>query len=207
MKNFRAKLFFRAWASCSKFWMIKYIKIQYSEFRAHSVFQGIPQVAQKSWKIKNISPQCKVSGQLCFSEKVSCSKIWMIKNQWRAVREGKEGSSSPTKSWNVQNESGIQNNKLIKNLSFHVEKVQLLYDSICVFLLQVKGKSRREAPTACAPLTGWLSHWAVCHKLWWWALAVQSPLCQLCNLHVSNSVMFVYTFNICTPFTICSRIT
>jgi len=23
---------------------------------------------------------------------------------------------------------------------------------------------------------------------WWWALAVQSPLCHLCNLHVSNSV-------------------
>jgi len=82
-------------------------------------------------------------------------------------------------------------------MSFHVEKVQLLYDSnhflsqyiwICVFLLQVSGQSRREAATACAPLTGWLSHWAVCHKLWWWALAVQSPLCQLCNLHVSNSV-------------------
>jgi len=32
------------------------------------------------------------------------------------------------------------------------------------------------------------------------------PVCQLCNLHVSNSVMFVYTFNICTPSTICSRI-
>jgi len=29
----------------------------------------------------------------------------------------------------VQNELGIQNKKLNKNLSFHVEKVQLLYDS------------------------------------------------------------------------------
>ena len=48
--------------------------------------------------------------------------------------------------------------------------MQLLYDcnhfhsqyiSICVFL-QFRGKSWREAATACAPLTGWLSHWAVC---------------------------------------------
>jgi len=29
----------------------------------------------------------------------------------------------------VQNELGIQNNKLNKNMSFHVEKVQLLYGS------------------------------------------------------------------------------
>jgi len=96
----------------------------------------------------------------------------------------------------VQNELGIQNNKLNKNMSFHhhVEKVQLLYDSnhfhsqyiwICGFLPQVRGLSRREAVTACAPVTGWHTHWAVYHKLWWWA---QSPLCQLCNLHVSNSV-------------------
>jgi len=38
-------LFFRACASCSKFWIIKNIYIQYNEFRAHSVFQGKPQVA------------------------------------------------------------------------------------------------------------------------------------------------------------------
>ena len=36
-------------------------------------------------------------------------------------------------------------------------------------------------------------------------LPMQSPLCQLCNLHVSNSAMFVHTFNIRTP-TKCSRI-
>ena len=107
----------------------------------------------------------------------------------------------------MQNEFGIQNNKLNTNMSFHVEKVQLLYDSnhfhsqyitICVFFLQLRGKSRREVATACAPPTAWLSlksHWAVCNKLWWWAFAVQLLLCQLCNLHVSNSVMFVYTFN------------
>ena len=47
-------LFLRACASCSKFRVIKNIYIQYSEFRAHSVFQGKLQVAQKSWKIKNI---------------------------------------------------------------------------------------------------------------------------------------------------------
>jgi len=44
-------------------------------------------------------------------------------------------------------------------------------------------------------LTGWLWHWAVCHKLWWWPLAVQFPLYQLCNLNVSYSVMFLHTFN------------
>jgi len=38
------------------------------------------------------------------------------------------------------------------------------------------------------PFTEWLSHWEVCHKLCWWALAVQYPWCQLCNLHVSYSV-------------------
>jgi len=42
-------------------------------------------------------------------------------------------------------------------------------------------------------LTGWLSPWAVCHKLCWWALAVQLCLCLLCNLHGSYSVMFTYT--------------
>jgi len=35
---------------------------------------------------------------------------------------------------------------------------------------------------------------------------VQSPLCQLCNLHVSKGAMFVCTFNICTPSTKCSGI-
>jgi len=49
-----------------------------------------------------------------------------------------------------------------------------------------EGKQRLLVP----PLTGWLSHWAVCHKLCWWALAVQLPSCKLCkcNLHVSCSV-------------------
>jgi len=67
-----------------------------------------------------------------------------------------------------------------------------------------EGRQRLLVP----PLTGWLSHWAVCHKLCWWALTVQLPLCQFCNcnLHVSYSVMFVYTFNMCTASTICSRI-
>jgi len=47
-----------------------------------------------------------------------------------------------------------------------------------------EGRQRLLVPS----LTGWHSHWAVCHKLWWWARPVQSPLCQLCNLHVRNSV-------------------
>jgi len=149
--------------------------------------------------------QWKISGQtLFFRASASCSKFWIIKNQWRAIRGGKGGSASPIIIMKCGKRFRIQNIKLNKHLSFRVEKVQLLYDSnhfhshyiwICVILLQVRGKSRREAATACAPLTGWLSHWAVCHKLCWWALAVQYPLCQLCNLHVSNSVMFIYTFN------------
>ena len=73
-------LFFRACASCSKFWMIENINIQYNEFRGPSVFQGKPQVAQKSWKIKNISTSWRISWQHCFTEQESCSKIWMIKN-------------------------------------------------------------------------------------------------------------------------------
>jgi len=44
-------------------------------------------------------------------------------------------------------------------------------------------------------LTWWLSHWAVCHKLCWWALGMQFPLYQLCNLNVRYSVMFLSTFN------------
>jgi len=71
--------------------MIKNIYIQYNEFRAHSVLQGKPQVAQKPWKIKNISTQWKISWQRCFTEKESCSKIWMIKNQWRASGEARKG--------------------------------------------------------------------------------------------------------------------
>jgi len=43
-------------------------------------------------------------------------------------------------------------------------------------------------PLLVPPLTRWLSHWAACDKLCWWAFAVQIPLCQLCNLHVGWSV-------------------
>jgi len=54
-----------------------------------------------------------------------------------------------------------------------------------------KGRQRLLVP----PLTGWLSHWAVYLKPCWWALAVQLPLYLFCILHVSYSVMFVYTFD------------
>jgi len=58
--------------------MIK-IYIQYSEFRANSV-SGQAQVAQKSWMIKNISTQWKISGQLWFSGQTHVTqKSWMIK--------------------------------------------------------------------------------------------------------------------------------
>jgi len=46
----------------------------------------------------------------------------------------------------VENELGIQNNKLNKHLSFHVENVQLLYDSNHLS----QEKLRRKAATACA---------------------------------------------------------
>jgi len=58
LETFRSNSVFRASTSCSKFWMIK-IYIQYSEFRAHSVFQG------KGKLLKN--PECKKHVQ--YSEK------------------------------------------------------------------------------------------------------------------------------------------
>ena len=52
-----------------------------------TLFSGQAQVAQKSWKIKNISKQWKISGKiLFFRTSAGCSKFWMIKNiypiQW-----------------------------------------------------------------------------------------------------------------------------
>jgi len=67
-------------------------------------------------------------------------------------------------------------------LSFHGEKVPLLYDSnhfhsqyilICVFLLQVRGKLRKEAATACASSRRMAFVLSSCHKLCWWARTVQ----------------------------------
>jgi len=110
------------------------------------------------------------------------------------------------KSWNVQNELVIQNNRLNKHLPFYREKVQLLYDSnhfhsqyilIAYFFFKLGESHEGRRGLLVPPLAGWLSHWAVVNRLWWWALAVQLFLCQLFNLHVSYSVMFVYTFNGC----------
>ena len=70
------------------------------------------------------------------------------------------------------------------------------YISICVFLLYAMGNSRREASTACASSSHWVTFaLSSLSQLCWWALAVQFPLYQLCNLNVSYSVMFLYTFN------------
>jgi len=146
-------------------------------------FSGQAQVAKKSWKVKNVSTPWKVLGQLCFSRQESCSKIWMIKNQWRAVRGGKGVPPLPKR----------YNYGMIL-IIFIVNTFEFAY-----FFLKSGGSHEGRQRLLVPPLTRWLSHWAVCHKLWWWALAVQLPLCQLCNLQVSNSVMFVYTFNICTP--------
>jgi len=47
-------------------------------FRANFAFQGKRKVAQKSWMVKNISIQWKISGQLCFSGKARVTqKSWM----------------------------------------------------------------------------------------------------------------------------------
>ena len=46
-------------------------------------FSGQAQVAQKSWIIKNISLQIKISGQTLFSGQTQVAqKSWMIKNTW-----------------------------------------------------------------------------------------------------------------------------
>jgi len=87
-------LFFRASASCSKFWIIKNIYIQYNEFRARSVFHGKPQVVQKSWKIKKYFNTVKNFMPTLFYRASKLFKNLNVKNQWRAVRGGKEGSSS-----------------------------------------------------------------------------------------------------------------
>ena len=45
-----------------------------------TLFTGHAQVAQKSWKIKNMSIHWKISGQiLFFRASASCSKFWIIK--------------------------------------------------------------------------------------------------------------------------------
>ena len=94
----------------------------------NSVFRAC---ASSSKILKEKIFQCSENfqGKLSFSGQESCSKIWMIKNQWRAVRGGKEGSSSPTIIMKRTKKLGIQNNKLNTNMSLHAEKVQLLYDS------------------------------------------------------------------------------
>jgi len=69
MNIFRATLFFQGKrkllknSECKKY-------IQHSEnFHGNSVFPGQAQVSQKSWMVKNISIQWKISGQLCFQGK------------------------------------------------------------------------------------------------------------------------------------------
>jgi len=57
--------------------MIKNIYIQYSEFGAHSVFQGKPQIAQKSWKIKRFQHSEKFQGNSVFQ-----SKKVVKKSEW-----------------------------------------------------------------------------------------------------------------------------
>ena len=96
---------------------------------------------------------------------------------------------------------------------FHVDKVQLLYDSnhfhnqsirICVFFKSGDSHEGRQRLLVLLSPGGFRIEQFVtncggdrvpCNHLY-----VTS------NLHVSNRAMFVHTFNICTPSTICPRI-
>jgi len=84
----------------------------------------------------------------------------------------------------MQKELGIQN-KLNRPLSFYCEKVQLQCDSnhfhsqyigICVFLVQVRRRHKGRQRLLVPPLARWVSHWAACHKMCWWAWVVQLNL-------------------------------
>jgi len=179
VKNFRANSVFRASAICSKILKEKKYFNTVKTFRASCVFQG----KRKLFKILNDK------------KSVTC-------------RQGRQGRKCLP----------YHNNEICKTiLGFKISN----WINICPFMLKRcnfcmiltnfiantsefeyfffklgeshEGRQRLLVP----PLTGWLSHWAVCHKLCWWALAVQLLLCQLCNLHVSYSAMFVYTFNMC----------
>jgi len=106
-------LFFRASASCWKFWIIKNIYsiqciqgtvcfwgkrtllknpeckkyIQYSEKLRHTMFFSEAQVAQKSWMQEVYLIQWKISRQILISEQAQVAqKYWKIKNismQWK----------------------------------------------------------------------------------------------------------------------------
>jgi len=135
VKNFRENSVFRASASCSKFWMIKNTSsIQWIQgtlfFRASkscsnilnvksilntvknfitNSFQSKRKVPQKSWQIKNISTQWKISGKtLFFRASACCSKFWMIKNiysiQWIQGKLCFSGQAQVSqKSWKIKN--------------------------------------------------------------------------------------------------------
>ena len=74
-----------------------------------TLFSGKAQVAQKFWKIKNISIQWKISGQiLFFRASAGYSKFWMIKNiysiQWIQGTLCFSGQARVAqKSWKIKN--------------------------------------------------------------------------------------------------------
>jgi len=71
-------------------------------------FSGQAQVAQKSWKIKNISIQWKISGQiLFFRASAGRSKFWMIKNIYSiiGVRSGGLGGPVAPLSWKISGQT------------------------------------------------------------------------------------------------------
>ena len=93
-------LFFRASASCSKFWRIK------NTF--NTMNSGQATSCQKSWKIKNISIQWKIPRQiLFFGASTGCSKFWRIKNTFNTVNSGHTLFSGQAQvaqiSWKIKN--------------------------------------------------------------------------------------------------------
>ena len=139
---------------------------------------------------------------LLFRTIASCSKFWMIKNQWRAVRGGKGGFGSLNIIMKCAKRIRIKITNWIKNICpFMLQRCNYCMILI-IFIVNTSefayfffkwGESHEGRQWLLVPPpTGWLSYWVVCYNLCWWALAVQLPLCQPCNLHVSYSVNSVF---------------
>ena len=198
-------LFFRASASCSKILNDKkyFNRPTVKNLRANSVFQG------KRRLVKILNDNKYIFNAVNSGHIVFQGKRKLLKN----LVNGKKY---------IQNSENFQD-KLFFRASASCSKIlkdKKYFDTVKKFKATVffrasasffivntseftyfffkSGESHERRQWLLVPhLTGWLSQWAVRHKLSWWALAVQLPLYQLCNLHVSYRVglMFIYTFN------------
>jgi len=151
----------------------------------------------------------KFRATLFFRTSARSSKFWMIKSQWCAFRGGKGGGGTlPYHNHEMcKTNEGSKITNLISICSFMLKRrnycmiltiFAVITSEFAYFFFKSgeshEGRQRLLVP----PLTVWLSYWAVCHKLCLWALAVQLPLYQLCNLHVSYNVCihfsYIYSF-------------